>query len=108
MEPDILLEAFQQAERVHGVRYLPFNGDGDSSVHSTLIQGVTGWGRDIKRQECANHACKCYRSALEKIVSANPSFKGKGRLTQKMRQRLTSVARCAIKMRSKKPDTKKQ
>ena len=86
MQPDILLEAFQQAERVHGVRYMRFIGDGDSSVHSTLIQGVAGWGRHIKKLECANHACKCYRSALEKIVSANPAYKGKGGLTQKMRQ----------------------
>ena len=44
MEPDILLEAFQQAEKVHGVRYLRFIGDGDSAVHATLIQGVAGWG----------------------------------------------------------------
>ena len=107
MEPDILLEGFQQAERVHGVRYLRFIGDGDSSVHSTLIQGVAGWGRHIKKLECANHACKCYRSTLEKIVTANPAFKGKGGLTKKMGQRLTSAARCTIKMRSKESDTKK-
>ena len=107
MEPDILLEAFQQAEKVHGVRYLRFIGDRDSAVHATLIQGVAGWGRRIKKLECANHACKCYRSALEKIVSTNPALKGKGGLTLKMRQRLTSAARCAIKMRSKEPDRKK-
>ena len=106
MEPDIILEGFQQAERVHGVRYLRFVGDGDSSVYSALLQGVTGWGRHIKKLECANHACKCYRSALEKIVVENPSFKGRGGLTQRMRQRLTSAARCAIKMRSKEPNTR--
>ena len=106
MEPDIILEGFQQAERVHGVRYLRFVGDGDSSVYSTLLQGVTGWGRHIKKLECANHTCKCYRSALEKIVVENPSFKGRGGLTQRMRQRLTSAARCAIKMRSKEPNTR--
>ena len=107
MEPNIILEGFQQAERIHGVRYMRFIGDGDSSVYSTLIQGVSGWGRHIKKLECANHACKCYRSALEGIVVANPSFKGQGGLTKKMRQRLTSAARCAIKMRSKEPDKKK-
>ena len=30
MKPDIILEGFQQAERVHGVRFLRFIGDGDS------------------------------------------------------------------------------
>ena len=36
MEPDIILEGFQQAEMVYGVRYMHFIGDGDSSVYSTL------------------------------------------------------------------------
>jgi len=60
MEPDIILEGFLQAESTHGVQYIKFIGDGDSSVHSTLITGVPGWGRAIEKLECANHACKCY------------------------------------------------
>ena len=44
---------------------------------------------------------------LEKLVQNNPSYKGKGGLTQRMRKRLTSAARCAIKMRSKESDRKK-
>ena len=107
MEPDIILKGFQQAERVHGVRYMRFIGDGDSSVYPTLIQNVPGWGRHIKKLECANHACKCYRSALEKLVSEKPQYKGRGGLTQRMRQRLTSAARCAIKMRSREPNVAK-
>ena len=82
-----------------------FIGDEDSSAYCTLIQGVDGWGRHIKKLECANPAYKCYRSAMEKIVVANPSYKGRG-LTHKIHQRLISAARCAVKMRSKEPDTK--
>ena len=100
MESDIILQGFLQAETIHGVRYTTFIGDGDSSVHTTLIAGVPGWGRAIQKLECANHACKCYRNSLENIVRDNPKYKGKGGLTSKMRQRLTSAARCAIKMRS--------
>lgn len=48
--------------------------------------------------ECANHATKNYRSALEKLVQDNPSYKGKGKLTDGMRKRLTKAARCAITM----------
>ena len=51
--------------------------------------------------ECANHVCKCYRGALEKLVKTNSSYKGSGGLTVKMRKRLVSAARCAIRMRSK-------
>ncbi len=79
---------------------------GDSSVYPTLIQRVPGWGHAIRKLECANHACKCYRGALEKLVQDNPSYKDSGGLTVKMRKRLVSAARCAIKMRSKESDRK--
>ena len=103
MEPDIILEGFKQAEKVHGVRYKRFVGNGDSSVYLTVIENIPGWGWYIEKLECAKHACKCYRSGLEKLVQDKPSYKGRGGLTQKMRCQLTT--RCAIKMRSKEPDT---
>ena len=81
-------------------------GDEDSLVYTTLVQHVPGWGRYIVKIECSNHACMCYRGSLEKLVTQNPSYKGKGGLTLKMRKRLTRAARCAIKMRSKEPDRK--
>ena len=95
MEPDIILEGFKQAEEVHGVRYKRFVGDGDSSVYPTLIQNIPGWGQYIEKLECANHACKCYRSGLEKLVQEKPKYKGRGGLTQKMRCRLTAKERLA-------------
>ncbi len=107
METDTILEGFMEAERVHGVRYTKFIGDGDSSIYPALISGVPGWGHAIKKLECANHACKCYRGALEKLVQDKPSFKGSGKLTKQMRQKLVMSARCAIKMRSKERDSKK-
>ena len=96
MEADIILEGFINAERVHGVRYTQIIGEGDSSVYPTLIQKVPGWGHAIRKLECANHACKCYRGALEKLVQDNPLYKGSGGLTLKMRRRLASAARCAV------------
>ncbi len=104
MEADIIVEGFVEAERVHGIRYTQFVGDGDSSVYPTLIQQVPGWGHAIHKLECANHCCKCYRGSLEKLVQDNPSYKGNGGLTEKMRRRLVSAARCAIKMRSQESD----
>ncbi len=104
METDAIVEGFIAAEKVNGVRYTTVIGDGDSSVYPSLIQQVPGWGHCIKKVECANHICKCYRSALEKLVSENPAYKGSGGLTEKMTRRLVSAARYAIKMRSKEPD----
>ena len=99
METDIILEGFLQAEKMHEVRYTRFVGDGDSSVYPTLFQNVPGWGYAIKKIECTNHACKCYRSSLEKLVQEHPSYKGSGvHLTLKI---------CAIRIRSMEHDKKK-
>ena len=50
----------------------------DSSVYPTLIGGVAGWGRAIKKQACANHACKCYRAGLEALAQQNPAYNWEG------------------------------
>ena len=99
METDIIVEGFKKCEQQHGIRYTTFIGDGDSSVYSSLVEAVP-WGYSIKKVECANHSLKCYRSALEKLVHDNPAYKGKGKLTEGMRKRLTKAARCAIISRS--------
>ena len=51
------------------------------------------WGSDIKKLECANHAVKCFRTRMEKLVTEKPTYKGVGKLTEKMRKRLTKSAR---------------
>ena len=107
METDILVQGFIEAERKYGLRYTTFTGDGDSSVHVSLITGVPGWGHAIRKMECANHAIKCYRGALEKLVAEKPHYKGRGKLTEGMRKRLTTAARCAIKMRSTESNAKR-
>ena len=99
METDIVSEGFRLSEKHHGVRYMRVTADGDSSVMSTPIQSVQ-YGPFIQKIECANHACKCYRSRLEAFAKDHPQFCGKGRLTKRTIQRLTVGARMAIKMHS--------
>ena len=43
---------------------------------------------------------KCYRASLERLVEEKTHYKGKGKLIESMRKKLTKAARCAIKMRS--------
>ena len=105
MESDIILKGFQQSEQQHGLRYIQFIGDGDSSVYPMLVSGVS-WGYAIRKLECANHAVKCYRTALENLVHDKPSYKGRGKLTEVMRKRLTKAARSAILLRSQETDQK--
>ena len=103
MESSIIAEGFQKCIQQHGVKYSKFIGDGDSSVWSTLVSAVP-WGFAIEKVECANHSVKCFRTQLENLVSNNPSYKGRGKLTEAMRKLLTRAARCVIVMRSKEPD----
>ena len=86
METDILLQGFLEADKQHGVHYMNFIGNGDSSVYPTLIANVPGLGYYIKKQECANHALKCLRVSLERLEKDKPSYKGKHKLTEGMRQ----------------------
>ena len=67
MEIDIILKGFQESEEQHGLRYINYIGDSDSSVQPVLVEGLP-WGRDIKKLECANHAVKCFWT-LEKLVA---------------------------------------
>jgi hypothetical protein len=100
MESDIIVEGFKQAEGMHGVRYMRMIGDGDSSVYARIQEGVPMWGRSVQKLECANHACKCLRSSLEKLVVDKPHYQGRDKLSKATRVRLVSSIRCAIKMRS--------
>ena len=40
MEADIIVEGFNQAEEMHGVRYMGLIGDGDSSVYANIQEKV--------------------------------------------------------------------
>ena len=100
MEADIILEGFKMSESMHGLRYLWFIGDGDSSVYNSLITGVPTYGRNITKVECANHAVKCYRNRLEALCKEKPHYQGRNGLTVATMKRITHGARCAIRMHS--------
>ena len=99
MESNMIAEGFNQSEATHGVRYMRLVGDGDSSVMSTVRQNVP-YGPFVEKIECANHACKSYRSRLEKLRTDHPEFCKRGALTKRAIQRLVVGARVAIRMHS--------
>ena len=100
MEADIIVEGFQLSEQMHGVRYLWFIGDGDSSVFHAVVTGVPSYGRHVQKVECANHAIKCYRNRLEELCKNHPEYRGRYGLSAVRMKRITHGARCAIKMHS--------
>ncbi len=101
MEASIFLDAFSECESVHGVRYMRIIGDGDSNTLAKLVAEGPMWCKQIEKVECANHACKCLRGSLEKLVEDFPHFKGRKGLSKIRRVKISTGVRCAIKMRSK-------
>ena len=104
MESQIILEGFLECEKKYGVIYKNMIGDGDSSVYSNIVKNVPVWGPYVSKIECANHATKCLRSNIEKLLTDKPHYKGKGQLTRLNVRRITTGVRCAIKMRSNETD----
>ena len=68
------------------------------------ISTTVPYGQFVQKVECANHACKSYRSRLEALAKDHPEFCGRGGLTKRIVQRLTVGARVAIRMHSKTGD----
>ena len=81
MEADIIVEGFLEAESKHSVRYMRLIADGGSSVYARIQETVPVWGRQVNKLECANHACKCLQSNLEKLVTDKPYYKGRDKLS---------------------------
>jgi len=98
MESDIILEVF--LKKKYSVRFMRMIADGDSSVYSNISKFVPVWGPYVQKIECANHATKCLRSNLEKLVSDKPHYKGKGGLTKSNILRITTGVKCPIIMLS--------
>ena len=74
-ETDIILDGFLKAEQTHIC--MEYNIQGLSvMVFLTLRENVPIWGRDVQKIKGANcnHACKCYRSSLEKLVTTSAAW----------------------------------
>ena len=102
MEADIIVEGLKEVEK-NGLMITRIIAHGDSSTYAAIKEKLP-WGWDVKKIKCANHACKCLRSNLEKLVDANPHYKWANRLSKPTRVRLTTAVRCAIRMRAQQAD----
>ena len=80
---------------MHGVRYLWFIGDGNSSVYHAVVTSVPSYGHHVQKVECANHAVKCYRNRLEALCKQHPEYRGRHGLSEAKMKRITHGAHCA-------------
>lgn len=66
------IDGFRKAESKHGVRYMRFVGDVDSSVHPALLENVPVWGLHIKKLELTTPVNV---TEVVCMVSNNPGYK---------------------------------
>lgn len=93
MESDMIVNAFNESERIHGLQYRRMVGDGDSSVHHK-IRELVSYGRFVDKIECTNHLIKNYTKRLFKIRE-NGNAEGRI-LNLTVIKRLKAAARGAI------------
>ncbi|CAD6244604.1 GSCOCG00013413001-RA-CDS, partial [Cotesia congregata] len=57
MEADIIVEGFTKSINSHGLIYKSFIGDGDSSVHQSIVNNdpYKEYGIGVEKIECKNH-----------------------------------------------------
>nr|CAH7733841.1 unnamed protein product [Callosobruchus chinensis] len=101
MEADIIVQGFQESEQTHGLKYLKFIADGDSSVHAKIKREVS-YGQSVMKIECVNHSVKNYGKALYTIKGdTRVNVAGRKMLTAEKIKSLQAAAMKAIYVNAK-------
>lgn len=80
--------------------YTGLIGDGDSSVHKSIVDSVPTYCRHVKKLECVNHAVRCYQMSFHDLVEAHSEWKRRNGLSQMKIKKIAAGARVAIRMHS--------
>lgn len=96
MEQDIIVDYFRTSEELHGVRFLKFVGDGDSSVMARIRERCP-YGWRVQKVPCKNHLIRCYTSGLYSIaLNSALKFPEARKLLRGKIDPLVKAANCAI------------
>jgi hypothetical protein len=67
MEQEMIVEGFCKSERLYGLRYLFYVGDGDSSVFARIRERCA-YGSRVQKVPCKNHSIRAVTSGLYAIT----------------------------------------
>lgn len=93
MEVDAMQEMFERSEKLHGIKYVNYIGDGDSKTYSTLVKLFNY----VIKKECIGHVQKRMGSRLRQLKKLIKGLGGKGKLTAKVVDKLTVYYGLAIR-----------
>ena len=95
MEPEGAKRIFERSVEKHSLRYTDFYGDGDSKSFPA-VQNVYD-GKLVQKLECIGHVQKRMGTALRKLKKEKKGLGGKGKLTNKMVDKIQNYYGIAIR-----------
>jgi len=94
MEPDAMLEIFQRAEELYGVKYVNYIWDGNCKTYKKIVEQLPY----VQKKECINHVQKRMGNRLRNCKKKNEKgLSGKGKLTDNLIKDLMLYCGLAIK-----------
>lgn len=97
MEVDAMVEMFARSDRLYGVKYANYIGDGDSKTFKGIVESQPYDNFEIKKKECIDHVQKRMGNRLRNLKKQVKGLGGKGKLTAKLIDQLTIYYGLAIR-----------
>ena len=88
---------FERSEEKHKLRYTEYYGDRDSKGFNGVGKTYIDKGLKVVKKECVGHVQKRVGTALRKLKKEKKGMGGKGKLTDRMIDRLQNYYRIAIR-----------
>ena len=95
MEPEGAERIFKRSFEKHGLHYTKFYGDGDSKSYGRVKNVYED--KPVVKYECIGHVQKRVGTALRKLKKDRKEMRGKGKLTDKMIDKLQNYYGIAIR-----------
>lgn len=95
-----MIEMFQRSEKLHGVKYANYVGDGDSKTFSSIKNVEPYENLVVQKKECIGHVQKRMGTRLRNAKKQNKGLGGRGKLTGKMIDKLAVYYGLAIRRNS--------
>lgn len=90
MEPDGIKQLFRRSVEKYGVKYSTYIGDGDTKTYKELLNAQPYPEFTVAKKECVGHVQKRFGTRLRRLVQQNKALMGRGMLTGKYIDQLTS------------------
>ncbi|XP_076248018.1 uncharacterized protein LOC143187664 [Calliopsis andreniformis] len=96
MEVSAIVEIFQRSQKLYNTKYVNYIGDGDSKTFNAVVN-ANPYDIPVNKKECVGHVQKRMGTALRKIKQNTKGLGGKGKLTAKLIDELSSYYGNAIR-----------